>query len=300
MNRVLRFIDWSRRHQLATAGCAAGYFVLVVLPHLQVGLFFQWVFSHYSRSQYQSGVLAVFAGLFVLIIPAFIRGMISTRRVVPVVVYLGMTLIMTAVSYNLLVIHAIELSHLPQYALLAVLIFPLVMRFGDTVFWTTLLGAVDEAYQYFYLAPDRTMQYDFNDVILNLLGAGFGVVFLLACGVVSRPRTNRVWYANPVVLTVLALAAGLAVMFQLDLLGMYPGAADQAAWGVVVKEYPAGFWSYIPHLRVQYHIILPIEGVFLTAMLLALYYPIDTLARYHHQTNPAQASHPKKAPRANY
>ena len=279
------FISSCRRHPWINAGCAAGYFILVVLPHLQVGLFFQWLFSHFTRSQYQLGVLSGFVLLFLVLCLVLLRGMIVSRRVAPVLVYLGITFVLTAVSFKLLVIHNIELIHLPQYALLAVLLFPLVRRFGDTVFWATLLGAVDEAYQYFILAPDRTMQYDFNDIILNLLGAAFGVIFLFACGVSPEPRKNKAWYANPVLLTLLGLAAGVVILFQTNVLALYQTGAGQSAMGVIVKELPQGFWSYIPHLHVRYHIVLPLEGLILTGLLLALYYSLDTMADNFQQKN---------------
>ena len=43
-----------------------------------------------------------------------------------------------------------------------------------------LLGAVDEGYQYWILHRDWGIYFDFNDVVINALGAGLGVVFLLA------------------------------------------------------------------------------------------------------------------------
>jgi len=285
---VQSFISSCRRHPWINAGCAAGYFILVVLPHLQVGLFFQWLFSHFTRSQYQLGVLSGFVLLFLVLCLVLLRGMIVSRRVAPVLVYLGITFVLTAVSFKLLVIHNIELIHLPQYTLLAVLIFPLARRFGDTVFWTTLLGAVDEAYQYFILAPERTMQYDFNDIILNLLGAAFGVILLFACGVSPEPCKKRALYANPVLLTLLGLAAGIVIMFQTGLLTLYPPQDGQPVLGVIVKELPKGFWSHISHLNAHYHIVLPLEGLILTGLLLALYYSLDTTSFYLQRKNHAK------------
>jgi glycopeptide antibiotics resistance protein len=82
-------------------------------------------------------------------------------------------------SYEVLIVFSVETIHFVQHALLAVPVFALTMSFGETVGWVTLMGAVDEAYQYFVLyAGNKTVYFDFNDIILNLVGTGIGVLMI--------------------------------------------------------------------------------------------------------------------------
>ena len=69
-----------------------------------------------------------------------------------------------------------EAIHFVQYGILALLLIPLVRRCGETIVLVTLLGILDEAYQYWVLHGDWGVYYDFNDVVLNLLGAAMGVL----------------------------------------------------------------------------------------------------------------------------
>jgi hypothetical protein len=169
--------------------------------------------------------------------------------------------------------------HFPQYIFLAILIFPLVMRYGETVFWATLLGVIDEAYQYFYLAPQRTAYFDFNDIILNLLGAALGVLLIFGSGITPRACNYAKWYASPVFRTLAVLMIGITVLFQTPLLNMYLPADGASVGAVLVKTKPTGFWEQVPHLNDKFHIVRPLEGIILVILLLLLYYTMDIAAR---------------------
>lgn len=72
-----------------------------------------------------------------------------------------------------------EAIHFIQYAFLAIPVFALTLRPSQTVFWAALMGALNEAYQYFVLYPDnREVYFDFDDIVLNLIRAGIGVVMI--------------------------------------------------------------------------------------------------------------------------
>jgi VanZ family protein len=79
----------------------------------------------------------------------------------------------------MLVVFNVENIHFPQYAVLTLTIFALFKHFGATVFWVTLSGVFDEGYQYFVLYRNNNIVYlDFNDIVLNLIGAGIGVALI--------------------------------------------------------------------------------------------------------------------------
>lgn len=75
-----------------------------------------------------------------------------------------------------------EYAHYPQFALLAWLLAraldPTRSRHipGRILFWTTLLGAIDELIQYIWITMSYSEYLDFNDILVNMLGGAVGVL----------------------------------------------------------------------------------------------------------------------------
>lgn len=67
-----------------------------------------------------------------------------------------------------------ELVHLPQYALIAWLVSGAGLAPTPALLLCLALGALDEAWQWIVLYPERAM--DWNDVTLDLCGALLGVL----------------------------------------------------------------------------------------------------------------------------
>ena len=175
--------------------------------------------------------------------------------------YLLANIILAAIVINTLFVINIEMVHFPQYALFAILVFPLIGNYTATLIWSTLAGAVDEAYQYFYLAPTDTTYFDFNDVVTNLVGAVFGLLFLSGMNVKEyttfQIKKSSIWFGiGSIVLTVL-------VLHLLGYLSIYPN--DDRPFHIL-REWPSGFWSKA-RFDVTFHIIRPLEGVVLTILL---------------------------------
>lgn len=94
-----------------------------------------------------------------------------------------------------------EIAHYPQYALLAWLLGhaldPGRERHmpGRILFWTTLLGMLDELQQYVWIAPTYGMHLDFNDFLVNLIAAAAGV--MLYYGAQPQPQPHHAATAHP-------------------------------------------------------------------------------------------------------
>ena len=77
-----------------------------------------------------------------------------------------------------LIVNGIERIHFPQYAVLALLLGLSVRNVMLVFYVATFAGFVDEFLQY-AMNPMKTNYLDFNDIVLNLLGAAAGVVILM-------------------------------------------------------------------------------------------------------------------------
>ncbi|PHN04426.1 hypothetical protein CRP01_20670 [Flavilitoribacter nigricans DSM 23189 = NBRC 102662] len=254
------------------------YYLLAVLPHEWMG---KWIYATFFPGDIDTYNLrflsmAVLAAFFCLIPLLFNLLRYKEGRNITIG-YLLLTLTLMMLAYFSIFVLATELVHFPQYAILAILLFPLSWRYGDTLFWATLLGALDEAYQYFYLAPDRTDYYDFNDVVINFLGAALGLVFLRSFAGCWPSPSRRSWQQSPVLWTGAALILLIVTAIGSGWLSVYPGESSTETGFLLVRKMPEAFWSQFHHIR--YHVVLPEEGLLLLGILFLGYSGLGGIRR---------------------
>ncbi len=130
-----------------------------------------------------------------------------------------------------------EYAHYPQYALLAWLLARALdpdrsrSCTGRVLFWTTLLGMVDEVQQYVWIAPSYGHYLDFNDFLVNLVaGAGGMMVYYGATSMAAQRPARLPWLE-------LGTASGLALLFALAFAAGRVHLSPDAGQAV-----PAGGW----------------------------------------------------------
>lgn len=269
------------RRRLFTALLAAGYFAAVVLSHKEVSRVFDWLREALSFEVYDSTMLT--AGLFVGVLFALfilIKIKEGGGRRVKAASWL-LTAALVGASYEVLIVFSVEVIHFIQYALLALPVFALTLRYGETVFWATLLGAVDEAYQYFVLyADNKEVYFDFNDIVLNLVGAGIGVLIIYtlsdtkAASFSGPAGSGKTRKRAPFVAAAFLLLICLS-MFVTGAVKFYP---EEGASGAPIvlsrKPAPSRFWEE-PKMGKSFHILHPFEGVLLASFLIPWYSLMD-------------------------
>ncbi len=111
-----------------------------------------------------------------------------------------------------------EYAHYPQYGLLAWLLARVLdpdrlhWPVARILFWTTLLGALDELLQYVWITRSYSDYLDFNDFLVNLLAACAGM--MLYYGFRQRPApSHRTAYVEWGVAGAITLAAALGIGF---------------------------------------------------------------------------------------
>lgn len=172
-----------------------------------------------------------------------------------------------------------EYAHYPQYALLAWLVARALdpqrtgKGNGRILFWTTLLGMVDECMQYLWITPSYGNYLDFNDFLVNLLGAAAGVMLYQGKNEAGAPAGGRVeWHVTLGIACVLisALLAGRLVLSPATGLVVPAGGVLTGADGVVrlyLQRAPEWYGSMqkSPH-RGTYRVLGP--GVGMLALVL--------------------------------
>lgn len=264
-----KLIDWLSHHRAFNLLIILFYFIAVVLPHKRFGTFLNTkVFKGITRDEYNNMVL--FGGLILLsiFILILLRNSAKTEYKRRLWIYMAANVLFSAIILNLLFVINIEVIHFPQYAFFAIIAFPLLLNYQQTLIWSTLAGAIDEAYQYFYLSPNDTGYYDFNDVVTNLVGAVFGLLFLWSFGIKETNKPN--FFKSSAFYALTSLLVLIFIAFSTSYLSIYPD--DNAAYQIV-KKMPDGFWSTV-HPNVTYHVMLPLEGIAITILLILFYYQI--------------------------
>ncbi|HVN86695.1 MAG TPA: hypothetical protein VMW17_17820 [Candidatus Binatia bacterium] len=169
--------------------------------------------TRYGWTPYNQATLVIVAGSWISIVAALLWWNRERLRQPPVVAAVMLLGAATLSAYHWMLVANVELIHLPQYALIAAVL----LLGGNTpsVAWlgTTAAGVIDEIYQQVAIyagTPDTYL--DFNDMVLNAIGASWAVV-LLVRAVSSHATDPRRWSAPRVVAV---LAALLAVSLWLD------------------------------------------------------------------------------------
>ena len=243
---MIRFLQFLSDRYWLNVILVTFYFLMVTLPHEWVGIQTAKVFGEMTRDNYNLIILVI--GLVLLaiyLIPLFLNLMKRQKKFIPLF-YLAATIALTVLTFNTLVIVNIEIIHFIQYAVLAVLVFPLFNRFLPSLFKVMGMGFADEAYQYYVLAPERTNYFDFNDVILNAIGAAFGLVFLRTYPEIKQFIKLQARYKERHVYVF--WAASILLFYTLVYFGfiqMWPAEDGQNHWTLLVKKVPESFWSVV-------------------------------------------------------
>jgi len=112
-------------------------------------------------------------------------------------------------AQRVLLVASVENIHYPQYALLAWLIGRGGATCETAFLAATALGFADETYQYLALPRGTPPYLDWNDIVLNAMGAAFGVIALLAG---TRGERQRLLVASRAMAAATALALLAAII----------------------------------------------------------------------------------------
>ena len=269
---MTNYLDWMQRHRVFNAILVILYYVAVVLPHKKFGTFlnkniFVGSGKKEMRDHYNEQILIV-AGIILLIgLIFYIRSSLQHDSKIKLWGYMAANILFAGLAIKFLFVNNVEIIHFPQYACFAILIFPFTMNYTSTLVWTTIAGAIDEAYQNFYLAPLDTGYYDWNDVITNLIGAVFGLLLIRIIGI-ERKKFDSFWKTS----AFYGIVSLMALVLLLNLFGLLSMGPDPDYPYHMVSKQLDGFWQALPLMpEIIYHVVRPLEGLVMTFVLWGFY-----------------------------
>lgn len=238
------------------------YVLFFMTMHVEVGGWLNNVFGGMGRGTYNAIVLgiATLVGItLVLRLSEDWKKLKSKRWLSFTILYSVLALL---ASYFLLMVINVEAVHFVQYAIFAILLFPFLNSYISVVITCALVGALDEAYQYLYL-DTRAAYYDFNDIFLDTIGGGLGLIYLKIKGYLERPISKE-WYRKVEFILGAMMAVVLVGLMITGNFSVTMNTADPAYF-TLFKEVPQGFWTYPQGPYARFHILTPIPGLLLIA-----------------------------------
>ncbi|MBX3025566.1 hypothetical protein KF840_11735 [bacterium] len=238
----------SRRSHPATWAVAAALVLGNFVLHKPISDVCDALFARIGRTAYEWVMLGGIAALSLAAAALVLRGGApALRHPRSLAALLGLAALTICAQQNLLVSN-VELIHLPQFGLLAALLAAAGLP-PQLAWWVaTLAGALDETYQWrvIYAGVPNTY-FDWNDIVLNALGAAWAVVLVRG----GRPDTATAGERRAQRLLLLALLIGLPLALALAPPALTPREGFPY-WGPALRRALTGY---------DYHVMPAAEGV---------------------------------------
>jgi hypothetical protein len=288
MTTLSRFLAWLHAHKLSAWIGLFAYACAVTFPHQPVQNVVGALVVAISRNRvYQISVALAFIEAAV-VCWLFFRNLARQPDRLWHSAYWTLCFLLMVGTWRYLMANNTELVHYPQYfpegvALLAITLSPV-----ESLAWISLFGGLDEAYQYIYLTKGRATSLDFNDIYMDLIGGGAGIIFAMVLlrnqPRSSAPETGEPWgetlkriLKKPGVLVIFALLAVSAVLLWTGAMILYEPLNTPTPHWFALSNLETEFWYYNdkvlgPH---HFHETDTIEGVLLILFTIALFLPLE-------------------------
>lgn len=265
-----RFLNWLLANRWVNFVILMVYFIIAVLPHEEIGLLISSIFSPYTLDSYNR-VILIFVACAIIIYLFIVFKLFKEISYQAVFGFYAINFVLAILCFKILFVLNIEAIHFLQYGIFALLCFPLLRNYSLTLVYTTIAGSIDEAYQFYYLAPERTEYYDFNDVIINLIGGVFGLLIIRGLRRKSYRYTYKTFFKSKHFLILLSILLFIIGLFATGLLvkNYNPNNLDAKFW--LIREPVSQFWKFERQYNLKFHIVQPWEGVLIIASLILLY-----------------------------
>lgn len=185
--------------------------------------------------------------------------------------YLFVTLILMVLHFHWMFEMNIEIIHSLQYGVLGILLFPLTRKIGFTVVLSIPAMLLDEWYQYQVLYPDYVEYFEFNDIIMNILGLSLFCIILWIGG--AKLKTVAIHkYSKHIGINIFLLYSVLCFLLIISgLIVFYPEQATEKTFLILNQLESNDFWLIHKFTKAKYHVLTPIES-FIGITALSIFY----------------------------
>ena len=276
---MIKIIGFLNQHKFFTAITGSLYFIATVIFHRQIANFSLHVEKKLSFKTYNLLLGSITISIFVVFVGLILNRIRKDEDPVFKSAILIITILILIGAHFAVLAVNVEYIHLIHYILLSFFVYGLTLRFGETIFWVTLLGTVDEIYQYYVVWPGQTYM-DFNDIIYDMLGSVIAVIFIyFTLNTKVHIQARNTLLKKRVISPVLAVSFIIIfTYFILSITGMLQFASSLGTKKAPILLYrispPQNFWTVFEKGK-TYHIFKPFEFVLVVGLLILIYSEID-------------------------
>ena len=270
-----RLLIWLGRNKLIAILLAIITYFSIVTFHDEITQLAIKIRNAFGRDEYNAFLGYGFLVLLLLVIALFAWHIYRGKQKMLNIFLAVMITVMMLFSFRFLMVYNIEAIHFVEYGILAIILLPVFRSYGETVFWVTLLGIVDELFQYFFLVPEFEY-FDFNDNVLNLLGAGLGVILIHALAGQTLAMKKLIWYRSPAILTGIGLLLLFLILQFTGKMTINPTAGSENWFSLNRETMPDEFWKEAYPGR-RFHILKPFEGIAVIYLLFIWFFFLDII-----------------------
>lgn len=255
-------IAWLAVHRMVNGALVLAYAAFILFAHDHFVQLSIRVMNALTLPVYNSVVamlVGVVGGAFFVVLLLFLQKETNHRG--RKLGYLVAILILLVLHQLFLFEMNIEVIHAMQFAVLAMLLFPLTQRFGASIIMSIPVMLLDEWHQFQVLYPTYVQYFEFNDMLMDILGCSLLMCGLWIMGVWELPSA-RPWYLRAEAMVVAVLAVGALLAMTTCIIVPFPKDACATTWLVLnTLPDPAALWQTHPFTGRVYHAMQPLEGM---------------------------------------
>lgn len=276
---IRRSINWLRERPLMNGLLVLAYSIFILFAHGWFVDLSVLAMNTLSLGTYNRVVAAIMGMAGLLLGWTVLRSIWSdTSQRWPKLAFFSVILVSLVAHRYFLSEMNIEIIHALEFGILALLLFPLARSFGGTLVLGLPFMLIDEWYQFTVLFSDYVEYFDFNDVLLDSLGAAMVVCMIWVFGTGPvRPFTGNI--ARWEVCVLLTMTVGPILLMQTCILVEFSSEVCENTW-LVLNQVGAeeGFWRTHPVLGSTYHLLRPIEALALVLVLVVCIFYMDQVS----------------------
>jgi len=271
-----KIISWLGQNKVIATMAGLALYLGIVTFHDEITVVaIKWRNSA-GLQNYNAWLARIFLAIFIMALLLFTYHILKGKQKMLKTIMVVIMAVLTLLSFRYLMTYNIEAIHFVEYMLVAMIMLPVFRSYGETVFWVTIAGILDETYQYLVLTPNFDY-FDFNDIILNLVGATTGVILVfVAAGSVIEIKRRRI-LISPGLITAITLLAVFIILALSGKLAFDPTeTSGMGAWFSLNREImPDAFWIEAYAGR-KFHVLSAWEGISLLYFFFTVFYLLDT------------------------
>ncbi len=180
-----------------------------------------------------------------------------------VLFYLFSTMFLLIVHSLFLLEMNIEIIHAVEYAVLAVLFFTATGKFGLSIVLCIPVMLIDEYLQYEIFYPSYSLYFEFNDIVLDVLGCAFALIALK----VFLPNWNServVFYRRKEFIMISSTCVLFFLLYALCVFSQHTSTmCSNTIFNMSRLENFESFWHIHHFTKAKYHVLSPTAGVLL-------------------------------------